>query len=316
VTDAFDGRAERDVCVTVGVLTYLRPASLAELLPLLLAQLPKLGPGYRAEVLVVDNDPAGSARSVASAQAASNVRYVCEKTPGISAARNRALAESSDLLVFIDDDERPRDDWLVPLVHTWEASRAAVVSGRVVVEFAEQPDRWLLSGGFFDRRALPTGTPITVASTNNLLIDVHQVRCHGVSFALDLGLAGGEDTLFTRQLDRSGAKMVWCNDSAVTDLVPTGRLTRRWVLSRAYSHGNSAAVVALRLCPRGAMRLRVRLSLASGGAARVVVGTALWGAGQLSRSVRPSARGLRTSYRGAGMLAGALGWLHLEYKRV
>jgi hypothetical protein len=48
---------------------------------------------------------------------------------------------------------------------------------------------------------------------------------------------------------------------------------------------------------------------------RIVAGAARWVAGQLIRSHRHQARGLRTVARGAGMLAGALGHVYQEYGR-
>ena len=88
-----------------------RPTS-AEVLPALAEQALAQDEPYAVGVLVVDNDPAAGARdaveSFAPRSAGVSVRYVHEPQPGISAARNRALAEAaSRLLVFIDDDERP-----------------------------------------------------------------------------------------------------------------------------------------------------------------------------------------------------------------
>ena len=77
--------------VVVGVPTFRRPAELTVLLPLVLAQAADL-PGRRVEVLVVDNDPAGSARATVGAFAAEGrVHYAQEPVPGIAAVRNRIL---------------------------------------------------------------------------------------------------------------------------------------------------------------------------------------------------------------------------------
>jgi len=110
------------VRVAVAVVTFRRPADLAELLPRLLAQVAgplSDEPGVRARVLVVDNDVvdgAGSAWPIVEPHGGA-VQYELEPTPGIAAARNRALTASlaagDDLLVFIDDDERPVADWPV-----------------------------------------------------------------------------------------------------------------------------------------------------------------------------------------------------------
>ncbi|MGY1854930.1 glycosyltransferase family 2 protein [Modestobacter sp. SYSU DS0290] len=312
---------ERPLPVTVAVPTFRRPDDLRALLPVLLEQARAVTAGsggrHPVEVLVVDNDPDGSAAAVAAAWAASGVRYVTEPRPGIAAVRNRALDEAagSALLAFIDDDELPQDRWLELLLATWDRSRAAAVSGRVLAEYQGELDPWLRAGEFFRRRSLPTGTAIGTAATGNLLLDLRQVRAHGVRFDAGLGLGGAEDTLFSRSLARAGAAMVWCDEAVVVDQVPAERMTRRWVLTRAWSHGNATTLTDLRLADGRADRLRARARGCARGATRVAGGAARWSAGLLLRSPRHQARGLRTLLRGAGMVGGALGLVYQEYAR-
>ncbi len=305
------------VRVTVAVPTFRRPDDLRTLLPLLLEHVREVSGGrYAADVLVVDNDPDGSAAATVAAVGAPELRYVAEPAPGIAAVRNRALAESAGaaLLAFIDDDERPEAGWLAALLDTWAATGAAAVSGVVLAEYAREPDPWLLAGGFFVRRRMPTGTPIDVAACGNLLLDLVQVRALGLRFESSLGLGGGEDTLFSRALVRAGGRMVWCDESAAVDRVPAARMTRAWVLTRAWSHGNAAVLTELRLTT-GAGRLRVRAAGVAGGLLRVAGGTLRWSWGVLSRSDRHRARGLRALVRGAGMAGGACGVVFEEYAR-
>lgn len=302
--------------VTIAVPTFHRPEELRVLLPLLKAQADDLDAAgtTTTDVLVVDNDPGASGRAAAEE---AGVRYVVEPQPGIAAARNRALDEStgSRLLAFIDDDEHPHAGWLRELVRVWRISEPALVSGRVVAEFERPPGRWIEEGRFFVRRSLPTGTPLHVAAAGNLLLDLDQVRESGVRFALDLGLSGGEDTLFSRQLAHAGYRMVWCNESVITDLVPSARISRRWVLRRAWSHGNSTAVVSVRLASGATGRAVARVRAAVGGAARVVLGVARTALGLLLRSPGHQARGSRAAYRGAGMVWAAFGGVYQEYAR-
>jgi succinoglycan biosynthesis protein ExoM len=303
--------------VTVAVLTFRRPGDLAAVLPLLVAHAgAQDAAGHRVGVLVVDNDPAGSARAVAEG-AGPRVRYVVEPSPGIAAARNRALDEAaaSDLLVFIDDDERPHPGWLAALLATREATGAALVAGAVVSEFPAEPDAFVAAGDFFRRRRLPTGTPITLAATNNLLLDLAVVRRLGLRFDPRFGLSGGEDTLFTRRLGATGAPMVWCAEAVVTDVVPAARLTRGWVLGRAFSSGNSVARVELALAGTRTARTRARLTVAGRGVPRLLGGASRWCLGLATGSLRHRARGLRSAARGAGMVAGTVGVVHLEYRR-
>ena len=309
------------VLVTVAVPTFRRPAELRAVLPLLLAQARELtaraGGHHRASLLVVDNDPARTAEAVVAELAAPEVRYVGEPVPGIAVVRDRAVAESAGarLLAFIDDDERPLPGWLAALVDTWEQTRAVAVSGRVLAEYTGELDPWLRAGDFFVRRSLPTGSAIDVAATNNLLLDLDQVRVLGVRFESALALAGGEDSLFSRSLARAGGRLVWCDEAVVVDVVPRERMTRRWVLTRAWSHGNASLLTDLRLTAGALPRARVRARGVVRGLLRVAGGGARWCWGRGTGSPRHQARGLRALLRGAGMAAGACGVVFQEYAR-
>ena len=308
--------------LVIAVASYHRPDLLAALLPQLLAQAAELADvtdgGVKAHVLVVDNDPEGSAGGVARSFDAELVKYVIESTPGISAARNRALSESSgdDLLAFIDDDERPQDGWLVALLRTWESSgRPALVAGLAVSEFDGDLDPWIAAGEFFRRRRLPSGSPVTSAASHNMLLDLTQIRASGVTFDERFDLTGGSDTLFTRALHRQGLRMVWAQEAVAIDLVPLSRMTRAWVLKRAYRHGNTTVLADLALAGGARERLAVRIRAFAGGLARIVAGSLRAGIGRVAGSLRHQARGVRLVHRGRGMFAAGAGLVYAEYAR-
>jgi succinoglycan biosynthesis protein ExoM len=245
------------------------------------------------------------------------VKYVHEPVPGISAGRNRAIDEASDadLLVFIDDDETPRPGWLTALVDTWLSTRPTAVMGRVFFNVPADADPWVVAGGFFARPRRPTGAEIGVAGAGNLLLDLRQVRALGVGFDPRLGLSGGEDTLFSRQLVRRGGRIVWCDESVADDYVPAKRATRQWVLQRAWRVGNCTALADLYLAENVAERCVSRVRYALRGLARIAGGTLRYAVGRLVGSDRHEARGLRTVRRGQGMLFGARGTRFDEYAR-
>ncbi|MET0694731.1 MAG: glycosyltransferase family A protein, partial [Propionibacteriaceae bacterium] len=300
---------------------FRRPDDIASVLPLLVEQAATVADDDLAvSILVIDNDPEESARERVGAFAAGSsvpVRYVPEHTPGISAARNRALSEAADrdLLVFIDDDERPTEAWLRSLLDTYRDYRSAAVVGPVVSEYEVEPDPWIVAGGFFTRRRLPTGTSLDVAATNNLLLDLRQIRAHDLSFDLAFGIGGGEDTLFTRTLHQRGALLVWCDEAVVIDVVPRSRLTRSWVVHRRFSSGNSWSLTSLALAGSPVRRAKVRLTSSGWGVLRLGGGAARYLLGVVRRSVGARASGMKTMARGAGMLAGAWGYSYQEYRR-
>lgn len=311
-----DGRST----LVIAVATYHRPADIDRCVGSLRAERRSfLGghDGWDVGILVVDNDAEGSARATVATAGGPELRYVVEAEPGISAARNRALRESeaADVLIFLDDDEEAVPGWLGHLLSTFERWHPAAVAGRVVSAFAQEPDPWIEAGGFFRRRTLPTGTPVQVAATNNLLLDLHVVRALGLQFGQRYGLTGGGDTHFTRRLVELGEQIVWCDEAVVIDHVPESRLTREWVLARARRTGNTEVAIGLALAPTGRVRTARRARAVVRGSVRVVGGTLQAAVGRLTRSVRLNARGAKAMNRGRGMLVGAVGRTIGEYER-
>lgn len=309
--------------LTIAVLTYKRPRDVAEVLPLLVRQGELVsGKTLDVEVTVIDNDPAQGALTFVRgfgthADGPVKVRYEHEPVPGISAARNRALRTSggSDLLVFIDDDERPSERWLPELLATFDRYQPTAVVGPVVSTFDVPPSDWVMKGGFFTRRSLPTGAPVQVAATNNLLLDLAEVRRCGLWFDLDFGITGGDDTMFTRQLVAAGGQIVWCAEAVVTDVVPAERTTRRWAVLRALSSGNSWSLVALKLQPSVRHRITERAKLTVRGVIRTAGGCVRALAGYATGRTAWQAKGVRTAARGIGMVLGAYGYGYKEYRR-
>jgi len=198
-------------------------------------------------------------------------------------------------------------------VRVWRRTGAAGVVGRVVCRFEVEPDAWVLGRELFRRRHRPTGTPLTTAATNNLLLDLHAVRELDLRFDPSLGRSGGEDTLFTRALVRSGASLVWCDEAVVLDMVPAARVTRRFVRVRTWAHGCTSVRMDLRMAAGPVQRTVVRLLSAASGVARLIGGALAWGRGAVSGDLGMRARAARTMLRGAGMLTGAVGLVVEEY---
>lgn len=293
-----------DGSVVVAVLTYRREERLARLLPLLIEQ----AAAVEAGVLVIDNDPAGSARTTVAGLA---VDYVHEPRPGIAAARNRALATAADAaaLVFIDDDELPGPDWLARLVSAWREWSCAAVSGPVRAEFAAPPSRWVQASGAFERRRRPSGTPVDGAPTNNLLLDLRAIRRYGLAFDERFGLTGGEDTLFSHTLRRRGGEIRWCDDAEVIEPVAPDRAGRRWVLRRGFRAGTTWAAMELALA--GDRLVRTRLGLTGRALARIGAATVRL----VSPRIEHRARAQVEVVSCCGMLLGAYGRTFAEYRR-
>src|SRR4051794_17787996 len=97
--------------VTVLVPTYRRPERLRRLLAAVVLQ----HAPFSWELLVVDNDADGSARTTVEPVrlAGVSVRYVVEPALGAVHARNRGIREAAGRVVaMLDDDVVPRPGWL------------------------------------------------------------------------------------------------------------------------------------------------------------------------------------------------------------
>lgn len=308
-------RASNHRPVAVAVLTYKRPEQLRTLLPELARQASEQSRAVRVDV--VDNDPDAGARSTVGGLGLPHVTYVHEPQPGISAARNAALDAASDCsaLVFIDDDETPEPGWLTAMLDAHERFGGAAVVGPVLRVHETPPAPWVRAARVFERRRMPTGTPREAAGSGNLLLDLDHVRDHGLRFDDRLGLAGGSDHLFTRQIRRTGGLIHWCDEAVVHELVPAARLTGAWTMRRGFRSGSTAAHVEIMLARTAAELLAVRARALGGGLARVLAGAVRAGIGMVTRSPQHHGLGAWTMARGAGMVSGTFGHRYVEYGR-
>jgi GT2 family glycosyltransferase len=132
--------------VTVAVCTRERPADLARCLAALVRlEYPHL------ELLVIDNAPRTEATKQLVAQY-EQVRYVCEPRPGLSWARNRAIAEAGgEVVAFTDDDVVVDAGWVAALGRVFgENAEVMAVTGLVAPLELETESQQLfeLNGGF------------------------------------------------------------------------------------------------------------------------------------------------------------------------
>lgn len=229
--------------ISVCVATYRRPQKLALLLADLARQ--SLPP---CEVIVVDNDPAGSALSVVERMRASGAPgrwvYASESQQNISLARNRSIMLArQEWLAFVDDDERAPATWLQGLADCAGAYAADGVLGPVLPVLPEDAAEWLQRGGLHEWPRMPTGTVVPANRLrfgNVLLRREHLIRQPG-PFDPAFGLTGGEDGDLLNRLRQAGARIIWCDEAWVQEPVDRSRLKLRWLWWRALRGGQDHA---------------------------------------------------------------------------
>jgi glycosyl transferase family 2 len=237
---------------SIVIPSYRRPEELARAVASVLAQ---RGVATPREILVVDNDPEGSAAAVTAALAARSemsIRYVPEPRPGISHARNTGVAEANGrYLAFLDDDEEAAPDWLAHLLATLERFGADAVVGPVYPRFpAEAGEADAYRRRVYTRDArVATGTPLLRWNIGNSLFDKARCFVEAEPFLPRLGRTGGEDTVFLRQLTRRGRTMVWCAEAMVWETVPADRLAPDYLLRRAFRGAQTATFVCTSVTP-------------------------------------------------------------------
>jgi glycosyltransferase involved in cell wall biosynthesis len=263
--------------VSVLVPTFRRPALLPKALASLHAQT-----GVDAgmvEVVVVDNCPDGSAAATVGAFIAAHpgdpaVRYVHEPRPGISHARNRALAAARGRFVlFLDDDQEATPGLIRAYCDAWRATGAAALFGPVEARLEPGPAAPATADPRGTRCATPTPAAdadvrayfsrhydaadladitddIARLGTNNCFFDRGRCFSSREPFSPALGTLGGEDTLVFRTLKQAGIHFVWVTAAVASEFVPSQRQTFRYVRMRRFRSGQITVLTCLRLAPR------------------------------------------------------------------
>ncbi len=302
-----DDAAERDALAVV-ICTHRRPDALGRLLDRLTECAADAGSLAAVGVVVVDDDPAASARSTAEARAADfelGLDYRVTGSGNISVARNTTLEAGSAMapwLVCIDDDCVPAVDWLSQLVGVRRRTGADAVCGACDELAPPGAPRWLVDEPFLDE--LTTGVDgerTTEGHVKNLLLSASFVASHGVRYDERLGRAGGEDAKFLHELDLAGVDRRFASHAIVREQLPAERATLRYQLRRRFWFGNTESVTSIE--NGRASRLRMLVSGARQ-CVRAVVGPFT----RLARRQRPWWRfALSELLRGVGRMLGAVG---------
>ena len=191
-----------------------------------------------AGILVIDNDETDVLRSRIMALAPllpCPIDYVHAPAKNISIARNAAIkAVKTRWLAFLDDDEVATETWLQNLLEM--RSEAEVVVGPSVAQYDKSMPGWVFRCDFHSARM---GVASSNAYSGNVLIDLEFVDRFNCGFIVALGLTGGEDTIFFRQLEQYGARFAYHPNAVVHEIVPFVRANMRWVLRRMFRSGQT-----------------------------------------------------------------------------
>lgn len=230
-----------------------------------------------------------------------------EPRPGLSLARNRALAWAPEggAIAFVDDDAVVAPGWWEALVRRWADAPEDVgtIGGPIRPRWAAEPPRWI------SQPLLPALTLLDLGESE-LELDPEQTTVYGanISFAADpLRRAGGFDAAFghsgrrvffseedeaQRALARLGYRVLYAPDMPVDHVIPPERLTRGSFVRRRFAYGRALGM-------RGGRTGRVALrQLSTSGPGAVAAAVARNDVKLMERAVR--------SAENAGVLVGLL----------
>lgn len=254
--------------LAVAFCTYERPALVGPLLDAIARCASEDLPGRLVPIVIVDDSPHATARSVVEARAESDqsIHYFHTGSQDISSARNAAISHASalaDFVVCLDDDCLPEPRWLAALVDAAELWNADIVTGHHRFVAADDAPAWMHDEPFLLEHAeYEEGCVPPIGNMANVLMRSSWLRSSGVRFHADFGGVGGEDMVFFADATASGARIRFTSLSAVHEAVGGTRATFRYQLWRQHWLGNNEAHInmntgaarPLRLAARGARR--------------------------------------------------------------
>ena len=228
--------------ISIVIPTYKRPQDLARLLASIYADI-----GLREDVTIVvaDNDARGSAYAAIEAFAARTGRtvdYAIEPDPGVSNARNNAMARvDSRYVLFLDDDMEVVPPYLDPLMETARALGTAITFAPAVASLPDGVERWspwlspLFSREFDGETRVVTDT----LGTGGCLVDLQGLTLPSPVFDPALNEVGGEDDAFFNHIIALGGTVGWCAEAKAWEHVPPHRATPRYLWSRHFAFGQT-----------------------------------------------------------------------------
>jgi len=198
------------------------------------------------EVVLVDNDPAGSALAQLRAMADARITVIHEPHAGVANARNAGLrAARGDMIAFLDDDEIAPEAWLAELLRVQRAHSADAVFGPVRTRLASPArDHAAFFDAFFARDPGHAEGPINLFYGCGCSLIRRAALPSAEPFSAARNEIGGEDDLLFQVIEASGARFAWAPKAWVWETPEQSRVTLAYTLRRAFAYGQGPATKA------------------------------------------------------------------------
>ena len=185
-------------------------------------------------MLVVDNGSTdGSAEVIREFQwPGVAVRRLYVPEPGVARGQNSAIGQARGrVILFLDDDVRPPQDWLARLSEPVLSGQADAVGGGVLIPEQVKPpwvrpehEEWLASTAHWEA----TREPVLVGA--NMAIGRHVLRAIG---GFDEDVAWAPDTMVSYRLVAAGFKLLLRHNIVMEHWVEADRFTRAGLARQA-----------------------------------------------------------------------------------
>jgi succinoglycan biosynthesis protein ExoM len=194
------------------------------------------------EIIVADDDPGLSARKAIldlAINATILIRYITSSAQNISSCRNSCLrVAKGDWIAFIDDDQVAEPEWLQEMMKTASEFGADAVKCYVRGIYPPETPGWVRAGSPFTYDYGPTGRQIRFADTCGILFRRDLPGVRDLSFAVELGVTGGEDTDFFLRYQTLGGKIVSCRAAVANEIVALDRVQPDYLKRRRRRQGH------------------------------------------------------------------------------
>jgi glycosyltransferase involved in cell wall biosynthesis len=231
-----------NTCLSIIIPTYKRPDMLARALASVEAETVD---GLNIEIVIADNDPKASAKEFATQKISSsdsNIVYIHVPEPGVSNARNSALANARGrYILFLDDDMEACSPWAQSMFDAAQKFDAALVFGPVNAVMPDPSDPFLdKMRPLFSRQSRgEDGIIERGIGTGNCFIDREKAILPIPAFDTSLNQTGGEDDALFRRLEKQDIRIAWTNKAVTLEHVPASRATLNYVWRRNFAFGQT-----------------------------------------------------------------------------
>lgn len=227
--------------VSILIPTFRRPERAVDAARSALAQT-----ASEFELILIDNDPEGSALNALRALADTRITVLHEPRAGVANARNAGLrVAKGELIAFLDDDEIAPETWLAELLRVQAAHKADVVFGPVRTRLASPPrDHADFFNAFFAREHGHAEGIIGVFYGCGCSLIRRAALPLPQPFSAARNEIGGEDDLLFQGMEAEGAVFAWAPNAWVWETPEPSRVTLAYTLRRAFAYGQGPATKA------------------------------------------------------------------------